>query len=280
MHLYFTKMQGLGNDFIVIDSITQDIKINAEKVRKLADRNLGIGCDQVLLIEPPKSPQIDFNYRIFNADGSEVQQCGNGARCLGKYVTDKKLTGKETIRVSTINRELSIKILNDENISVEMGIPEFEPNKIPFVINDNVEKIGHEYKLKHSKGEENLIAVSMGNPHVVLTTEDIEQAPVEKLGQILEKHPNFPEKVNVNFMQIVSRKEIKIRVFERGVGETQACGTGACAAVAAGIMNDKLNNDVRVKLSGGELQIHWQGNDSSLIMSGAATNVFEGKVNI
>lgn len=273
-------MQGLGNDFIVIDSLSQNVKINAEKIQKLADRNLGIGCDQVLFIEPPKNPNIDFNYRIFNADGSEVQQCGNGARCLGKYVTDKNLTGKKSIRVSTINREILIEILDDKNILVEMGVPEFNPEKIPFIVNDKVEKLGHEYKLKLPKGEENLIAVSMGNPHAVITTKNIDEAPLKHLGPILESHPNFPENVNVTFMQILSRNEIKIRVFERGVGETQACGTGACAAVAAGIKNNKLNNDVRVKLLGGELKIHWQGESKSLVMSGAATTVFEGKINI
>lgn len=280
MYLNFTKMHGLGNDFIVIDSLSQAVDLNSEKIKFLANRNLGVGCDQVLIIEPPKKPNVDFNYRIFNSDGNEVQQCGNGARCLGKYVSDKKLTAKEKILVSTINREILITILDNKNISVEMGVPEFEPKKIPFIINENVEKKGFQYKLKLSNGDEIFTPVSMGNPHAVLTTDNIDIAPVNELGQILEKHPNFPDRVNVIFMQTLSRNQIKIRVFERGVGETQACGSGACAAVAAGIKNGHLDHKVKVSLSGGELNIYWASDDSSLVMSGTASTVFEGRIKL
>ncbi len=274
MRVNFSKMHGLGNDFIVIDALSQNLNLNPDVIQHLADRRYGIGCDQLLIIEPPTQPDIDFNYRIFNADGGEVEQCGNGARCLGKYVRDKKLTGKKNIKVQTSNSDIVINIVDPNTVQVDMGIPVFEPEKIPFVTDQQQQT----YILEHEKGQSEISAVSMGNPHAVLTVENIETADVESLGPVIEAHSRFPERVNVGFMQILSANAIKLRVFERGVGETSACGTGACAAVASGIHRGILSNSVDVALPGGHLQIEWQGNNHHLFMTGDANHIYEGRI--
>ena len=276
MLLRFTKMHGLGNDFVVIDSLSQDVNLSTEQIRFLADRKLGVGCDQLLLIEPPQQADIDFNYRIFNADGGEVEQCGNGVRCLGKYVNDKRLSGKKVLRISTSNRLLEINLINHNTVRVDMGEPVFEPTQIPFT----AEQQQACYELQHTLGKTELSAVSMGNPHAVILVDDIDTAAVSELGAVIEQHPRFPQRVNVGFMQIIDRQNIKLRVFERGAGETQACGTGACAAVVAGQVRKLLDPSVNAKLLGGSLQIEWQGNNTPVFMTGNASKVFDGKIRL
>lgn len=276
MQLRFTKMHGLGNDFVVIDSLSQDIRLNSQHVRAIADRKLGVGCDQLLLIEPPLEPEVDFNYRIFNADGSEVEQCGNGARCLGKYVSDKRLTGKSSICVSTANSRMQINIIDAEQVQVDMGAPRLEPENIPF----RASQKQLVYSISHSLGEDEISAVSMGNPHAVLLVDDINNAPVADKGPVIEHHEQFPERVNVGFMQVLSPQAVRLRVFERGVGETLACGTGACAAVVAGQLRGLLEQEVEVTLNGGKLRICWHGEGSPVMMTGPASKVFDGKIKL
>jgi diaminopimelate epimerase len=276
MLLRFTKMHGLGNDFVVIDSLSQDVLLNADKIRALANRRTGIGCDQLLLIEAPQQPDIDFNYRIFNADGGEVEQCGNGARCLGKYIKDKRLSGKNHLRVSTCNSLLDIQIIDHNTVSVDMGVPVLTPEKIPFVADQQATT----YELVHEQGRSTIAAVSMGNPHAVMVVDNVDDAAVDSLGAIIERHAQFPAKVNVGFMQIIDRSTIKLRVFERGVGETQACGSGACAAVVAGRIQSLLDENVTVNLLGGNLNIYWPGENENLTMTGKAAKVFDGKIRL
>ena len=276
MQLRFTKMHGLGNDFVVVDSLSQDINLSSELVSFLADRHHGVGCDQVLLIEPPTQPDIDFNYRIFNADGSEVEQCGNGARCLGKYVADKRLTGKRNIRVATMNSCMHVEILDGNLVRVDMGLPTFDPLKIPF----KAERQSDRYTIEHALGTNEFGVVSMGNPHAVLVVDDIQSAAVAQLGPLSEQHAQFPARVNVGFMEVVSDAVIKLRVFERGVGETLACGTGACAAVVVGQLQGLLDKEVTVQLTGGELNIQCFDKDSPVLMSGEAIKVFDGKIRL
>lgn len=276
MQLRFTKMHGLGNDFVVVDSLSQDINLSSDLVSFLADRHRGIGCDQVLLIEPPTQPDIDFNYRIFNADGSEVEQCGNGARCLGKYVADKRLTGKRNIRVATINSCMHVEILDGNLVRVDMGLPTFEPIQIPFKAAQQSDC----YTIEHPLGSNEFGVVSMGNPHAVLIVDDIQAAPVAQLGPLIEQHAQFPARVNVGFMEVVSDAAIKLRVFERGVGETLACGTGACAAVVVGQLQGLLDKEVTVQLAGGELNIQCLDKDSPVLMTGEAIKVFDGKIRL
>lgn len=286
MQLRFTKMHGLGNDFVVIDLLSQNATLSAANIRYIADRHFGIGCDQVLLIEPPKTAATDFHYRIFNCDGNEVEQCGNGARCVGKFVADKKLTGKRQLAVSTNTGLLNIELLDSDTVRVGMGVPEFDPANVPFLLGDSpvIEGgAGHPlYRLDHQQGSSEVGIVSMGNPHAVLLVDDVADAPVNTLGPILENHSQFPNRANIGFMQILSRKAIKLRVFERGVGETSACGSGACAAVASGIARGLLDPEVDVELTGGHLTIQWQGNDkdSTLVMTGNACKVFDGKIKL
>ncbi len=274
MRLKFTKMHGLGNDFMVIDLVTQHYKMDEETVRKLADRNFGVGFDQMLIVEPPSSPDVDFTYRIFNADGSEVEQCGNGARCFARFVKDKRLTAKNTIKVSTCSGKITLHVQSNRDVTVDMGEPVLAPNKVPFIadsqqseydfeVNDQVVKIG---------------AVSMGNPHGVLVVDSVATAPVETLGPAIESHPRFPQRVNVGFMEVISRNEINLRVFERGAGETLACGTGACAAVVSGQLRGLLDPGVKVNLPGGSLFIEWSGEGYTVKMTGPATRVFEGQI--
>lgn len=268
----FSKMHGLGNDFMVIDGVTQNVHLSTETIKRLANRHTGVGFDQLLLVEPPYTPDTDFHYRIFNADGGEVEQCGNGARCFARFVRLKGLTKKKVLKVSTLKGTIILTVNPDETIRVNMGKPIFEPNKIPF-------RAVKEEKTYIIRANEQTIlcgAVSMGNPHCVLQVENVMKAQVTTLGPILECHERFPEKANIGFMQIVDKKNIHLRVFERGVGETQACGTGACAAVAVGIQQGLLDNKVNVMLPGGKLFIEWNGVNSPLFMIGTATHVYDG----
>ena len=282
MQLRFTKMHGLGNDFVVIDLLSQNAQLSADQIRHIADRHFGIGCDQVLLVEPPATTDTDFHYRIYNCDGTEVEQCGNGARCFGKFVTDKKLTGKRHLKVSTNTGLINIDVVDNNTFRVDMGVPNFDPASLPFVpstvlANDASANI---YTIDHTQGSSDISVVSMGNPHAVMVVDNIDTADVAGLGKLLECHSQFPNNVNVGFMQIISRNSIKLRVFERGVGETQACGSGACAAVAAGINNGILDAEVDVELLGGQLNIQWSGGNTALIMTGSATKVFDGKITL
>lgn len=276
MHLAFTKMQGLGNDFVVIDGVGQPLSLGAEQLRFLADRHFGVGCDQVLLVEPPPNRSVDFGYRIFNADGTEVEQCGNGARCFARFVYDKGLTDKAEIAVQTAGGIIRPRLEADGRVTVDMGRPRLRPADIPF----EAENQAPSYRID-AAGESLLVgAVSMGNPHLVLPVEDIDRAPVARLGPLLERHARFPRRVNVGFMQLVARDRIRLRVFERGVGETLACGTGACAAVVVGRVQGLLDARVRVGLPGGELDIRWPGDQAPVLMTGPAKTSFEGVVEL
>lgn len=276
MWMKFTKMHGLGNDFVVIDGVTQNINLSAAVVRRIADRNLGIGCDQVLIVEPPSSTDIDFNYRIFNSDGSEVEQCGNGARCLARFVRDRKLSGKESIRVKTMNRIIGLSINKDNTISVDMGIPQFEPKDLPF----EAECRSASYAIDLGHQTVMIAAISMGNPHAVIFVDDIDSAPVSTIGSEIEKHYRFPNKVNVGFVEVVNRRHVKLRVHERGSGETRACGSGACAAAVATIQKGLVDSPVTIALTGGTLLINWPGEGHSLIMSGQAITSFHGQIKL
>lgn len=271
-HMKFTKMHGLGNDFVVVDAINQRIALTPKKIRFMADRHTGIGFDQLLVVEKTNQEKTDFKYRIFNADGSEVGQCGNGARCFARFVRDKKLTDKDNIVVETKSGQLVLSFTDDDLITVNMGIPKHQPAEIPMIM----EQEARFYTVNVNGTEKAFGAVSMGNPHAVLQVNDIKTAPVETIGAALESHKIFPERANIGFMQVVDKNSIKLRVFERGAGETQACGSGACAAVVVGIEQNLLNNTVKVELPGGELNISWAGRGEPVFMTGAAVSVFEG----
>ncbi len=275
MKVKFTKMQGLGNDFVVLDGINQSIALNQQQIRLLADRHFGVGCDQILLVEKAAG-QADFRYRIFNADGGEVEQCGNGARCFVRYVHDHDLTKKSEIRIETLSGVISPKLELDGNVTVNMGRPLFEPERIPFI----AEQQALTYQIELQGNPVTITALSMGNPHAVRVVPDIENAPVDTEGALIEPHPRFPKRVNVGYMQVIDRNHIKLRVFERGAGETLACGTGACAAVVAGISLGLLDHQVIVSTRGGELTIRWHGNDEPVWMTGPAVTVFEGEINL
>jgi len=276
MVLDFTKMHGLGNDFVVFNAIDQDIRLSAAQCRFIADRHFGIGCDQILLIEAPREPGTDFYYRIFNSDGSEVEQCGNGARCFARFVRNKGLTDNDIIKVGTHSGQIRLYLEGDDRVRVNMGQPELEPARIPFA----AEQRAANYPIEVAGEQLTVGAVSMGNPHAVLRVEDVATAPVQQLGPALEHHPRFPQRVNAGFMQICSREHIRLRVFERGTGETLACGTGACAAVVAGQIQDLLNEKVKVSLPGGDLMIEWKGSNQPVWMSGPAANVYEGRIQL
>jgi diaminopimelate epimerase len=276
MQIQFSKMHGLGNDFVVIDNVTQNVFFSKEKIQQLSDRNFGIGFDQLLLVEPPYDPDQDFHYRIFNADGTEVSQCGNGARCFARFVKMKGLINRNKIIVSTKAGRMVLYIEKDGQVTVNMGVPEFEPSLVPIKANKR-EKI---YILRAQEQTFFCGVVSMGNPHCVLLVDDVQTADVETMGPLLEKHERFSEGANVGFMQIINHSHIKLRVFERGVGETLACGSGACAAVAVGQLQNRLSKDVRVDLPGGSLKIRWQGNENVLKMTGAAEHIFDGYINL
>ncbi|MFQ3235178.1 MAG: diaminopimelate epimerase [Paraglaciecola sp.] len=274
MQVQFSKMHGLGNDFVVIDNVTQNVFFTKDKIKQLADRHFGIGFDQMLLVEPPYDPEQDFHYRIFNADGSEVSQCGNGARCFARFVKMKGLTNRNKIVVSTKAGRLVLYHERDGQITVNMGVPVFEPALIPLIAN----KQENIYIIRAQEQTFFCGAVSMGNPHCVLLVDDVATSDVNGIGQLLAGHERFPDGVNVGFMQIINSSHIKLRVFERGAGETLACGSGACAAVAIGQMQNKLGKDVTVDLPGGSLKIRWQGPDNILKMTGNAEHVFDGSI--
>lgn len=276
MILKFTKMHGAGNDFVVLDGVRQSIALSPEQIRYIADRHFGIGCDQILLVEKTLRDEADFRYRIFNADGGEVEQCGNGARCFVRFVHDHKLTGKREIVVETKSGLISPRLEDDGRVTVNMGAPIFDPSQIPFVSDS------HEVIQPLQLGTEviQISAVSMGNPHAVQVVDDIEAAPVTTQGPLIERHPRFPRRVNAGYMQIVDREHIKLRVFERGAGETLSCGTGACAAVVTGIRRKLLDNTVHVATRGGTLTITWAGEHSPVVMTGPVFSVFEGEINL
>lgn len=274
--MQFSKMHGLGNDFVVVDGVTQNVFFTPETIRRLANRHCGIGFDQLLIVEAPYDPELDFHYRIFNADGSEVSQCGNGARCFARFVTLKGLTNKKDIAVSTQKGNMVLTVKDDNQIRVNMGEPIWEPAKIPFTAN----KFEKNYILRTDIQTVLCGAVSMGNPHCVVQVDDIQTANVEQLGPLLESHERFLERVNAGFMQIINKEHIKLRVYERGAGETQACGSGACAAVAVGIMQGLLNNNVQVDLLGGSLMIEWNGVGHPLYMTGEATHIYDGFITL
>ena len=276
MILSFTKMHGAGNDFVVIDGVRQGVALSPEQIRLLADRHFGVGCDQILLVEKSQHPEADFRYRIFNADGGEVEQCGNGARCFVRFVHDKKLTHKREIVVETKSGLISPRLEDDGRVTVNMGAPIFEPERIPF-ISDSDEVV---QPLAVAGATVEITAVSMGNPHAVQVVADANAAPVAELGPLIEHHSRFPRRVNAGFMQVVDRGHIRLRVYERGAGETLACGTGACAAVVAGIRRGLLDEQVNVATHGGVLTIRWAGLGQPVLMTGPAVTVFEGEINL
>lgn len=288
MLIEFSKMHGLGNDFMVVDGVTQKVFFSNDVIKKLADRHFGIGFDQLLLVEPPYDPELDFHYRIFNADGSEVEQCGNGARCFARFVHDRGLSGKDTIRVQTKSGVIAPRLTGDGRVTVDMGRPEFEPAKVPFDtagLTPVQQGSGQTWPLaleEYAPGASVLVAVaSMGNPHAVQLVDNVDTAPVAQTGPLIERHARFPQRVNAGYLQIVDRAHVRLRVFERGAGETLACGTGACAAVASGIRLGLLDPEVQVDTRGGRLTIAWSGQEAdSVFMTGPATTVFEGQIDI
>ncbi len=283
MKLKFTKMHGAGNDFIVIDAINQSVNLSAEQWQKLADRRFGVGADQILVVERPTGQGIDFRYRIFNSDGGEVEQCGNGARAFVKFVVDKGLTEQRQIRVETMSGVIAPRLEDDGRITVDMGAPVFENTRIPFDDSGLQAQTAGSTSLWplsiHGK-DVAFAVVSMGNPHAVQLVDDVDAAPVGEDGPAIEHHPRFPKRVNAGFMQIVDRHHIRLRVFERGAGETLACGTGACAAVVAGIQQGLLDSPVAVTTRGGELSIAWEGGQAPVMLTGPAVSVFEGSVEV
>jgi len=275
MKLRFTKMHGLGNDFVVIDGVNQSVSLSSAQLRRLADRRYGIGCDQVLLIEIAQG-DADFRYRIFNADGGEVEQCGNGARCFVRYVHDRGLTGKDEIRVETQAGLIIPRLETNGEVSVNMGIPKFQPREIPFI----AEKRESTYSLAINSRKVEISAISMGNPHAVQVVADVDSAPVSSEGPLIESHPSFPRRVNVGYMQVLDRRHIRLRVYERGTGETLSCGTGACAAVVAGIQRGLLEHEVKVSFGNGDLFVRWEGENQPVWMTGPAVTVFDGEIDL
>ena len=287
MLLQFSKMHGLGKDFMVVDAVSQNVFLTKEQIKQLADRNFGIGFDQLLMVEPPYDPDLDFHYRIFNADGSEVEQCGNGARCFVRYVRDKQLTQRNPVRVKVKKGELSLNMNADGRVTVDMGPPVFVNPEVPFDANGLVAQSMGNFERWPVElpevGEVLMSTLSMGNPHAVLLVGDVDTAPVLQWGPVIENHVRFPARVNVGFLQVVSRNEVRLRVFERGAGETLACGTGACAAVVAGVRLGLLDAQVDVHTHGGVLTIEWQdspNHDEPVFLTGPATTVFEGEIEV
>ncbi|THF65050.1 diaminopimelate epimerase [Pseudothauera rhizosphaerae] len=276
MRLRFTKMHGLGNDFVVIDATRAPVELTPERVRAIADRHFGVGCDQLLVVEPPSGAGVDFRYRIFNADGGEVEQCGNGARCFVRFVHEKGLTDKREIRVETRSGIIAPRLEGNGLVTVDMGVPVLEPARIPFVSDSGAVV----QPLDVGGTAVPITAVSMGNPHAVQVVADVDTAPVAAQGPLIENHARFPARVNAGFMQVVSPSHIRLRVYERGAGETLACGTGACTAVVAGILRGLLQSPVRVETRGGELEIAWAGPGTPVMMTGPAVTVFEGELEV
>jgi diaminopimelate epimerase len=283
MRIRFTKMQGAGNDFVVLDATQAPIELSTEQYRRLGDRRFGIGADQILIVERSDTPGVDFRYRIFNNSGDEVEQCGNGARCFVRFVRDKGLSDKRTIRVETMNRQLELRLQDDGRVTVDMGAPEFDHAKIPFDATGlDPRPIGgfEQWPLSLGDYEVDVAVLSMGNPHVVQVVPDVDTAAVASEGPFIEAHARFPRKVNAGFMQVIDRRHIRLRVFERDAGETLACGTGACAAVVAGIRLGLLDARVDVEARGGRLTIEWNGGDKPVFMTGPAQTVFEGEIEL
>lgn len=276
MKLRFSKMHGLGNDFVVIDAIRQQVDLTPARVRFLADRHFGVGCDQLLLVERAQQPGVDFRYRIFNADGGEVEQCGNGARCFVRFVLDQGLTDKRQIRVETMSGVITLTAEDDGEVTVNMGVPVFDPARIPF---DSASD-AFVQPLDVAGTAVPITAVSMGNPHAVQVVADVDAAPVAQQGPLIESHTRFPARVNAGFVQVVDVHHIRLRVHERGAGETLACGTGACAAVVAGVVRNLLDSPVRVTTRGGELNIRWAGEGEPVYMTGPAVTVFEADIHL
>jgi diaminopimelate epimerase len=276
MKLAFTKMQGLGNDFVVLDAVSQPIELTREQVRRLADRHFGVGCDQLLLVEAPRDAGTDFYYRIYNADGDEVEQCGNGARCFVRYVHDHGLTDKREIRVGTRAGVIVPRLEANGEVTVDMGPPIFEPARVPFLAPQRA--LTYELDVAGTRCEVSVL--SMGNPHAVQIVADVERAPVATQGPLIERHERFPARVNAGYMQVIDRTHVRLRVYERGAGETLACGTGACAAVVAGITRGLLDESVAVDTRGGRLTIAWAGADAPVLMTGPAQSVFEGEIDV
>ena len=276
MKLSFTKMHGAGNDFVVIDGVRAAVDLQPAQLRLLADRHFGVGCDQILLVEPARVADAQFRYRIFNADGGEVEQCGNGARCFARYVRDEGLADCDEIRVETLAGVITLRLQSDGQVSVDMGCPEFEPARVPF----DAPLRADVYRLEVDGGAVEISAVSMGNPHAVQFVADVAAAPVADLGPRVESHPRFPQRVNAGFAQRVDRHTLRLRVYERGAGETLACGTGACAAAVAGIVRGLLDSPVAVHTRGGVLTIDWPGEGRAVPMTGPAVRVFDGRIEI
>ena len=276
MKVEFTKMHGLGNDFVIIDNMLEQIKLEPELIRFLADRHTGIGCDQVVVLKKSTNELVDFMFRFYNSDGSIAGQCGNGVRCMGKYLIEKGKTDKKVITAETVNNIVTIHIDGLDAIRVNMGSPKFEPEDIPLLYDER----RSQYDIELSNEVIKVSSLSMGNPHAVIFVDDIETARVEDLGHQFQKNPKYPDSVNVGFVQILDRKHIKVRVYERGAGETLACGTGACAAVVAGIMDNRLDNEIVVGVKRGNLVINWNGEGSEVWMAGPATTVYDGSINI
>jgi diaminopimelate epimerase len=284
MRLPFTKMQGAGNDFVVLDATRNPIDLSEQQLRRLADRRFGVGADQILIVERSAVAGIDFRYRIFNADGSEVEQCGNGARCFVRYVHDHGLTVRRVIRVETLNSRLELRLGDDDRVTVDMGAPVFDTERVPFDAAGLIPRIEGQLALwPIDIGEGRFVesaVVAMGNPHAVQRVDDVKTAPVAEVGPLIERHARFPNRVNVGFMQAISRSHIALRVYERGTGETLACGTGACAAVVAGIRLGWLDRCVDVDMRGGSLRIEWSADDATVLMTGPAETVFEGEIEL
>jgi diaminopimelate epimerase len=282
--LKFTKMQGAGNDFVVLDGVSSPIELTPAQLRRLADRHFGVGADQILLVEPPRMDGVDFRYRIFNADGGEVEQCGNGARCFVRFVRDRGLTAKREVRVETLAGVIAPRLEEDGRVTVDMGAPVFDPARVPFDTAGLTPLARHPrvdvWPLEVGGAAVPIVVVSMGNPHAVQVVPDVTTAPVEAQGPLIERHVRFPQRVNAGYMQVEGRSRIRLRVFERGAGETLACGTGACAAVAAGIRLGQLDSPVEVRTRGGDLTIAWRGADNPVTMTGPAATVFEGEIEI
>jgi diaminopimelate epimerase len=278
MGLKFSKMHGLGNDFVVIDAINQHFELNGAKIKRLADRHLGIGFDQMLVVEKAQSDQADFKYRIFNADGGEVSQCGNGARCFARFVREQNLSDADLISVETNSGLLQLEMMDASRVRVNMGTPTFDPRQIPLNTPERCEQ--YQVDIEQQSGLETIhfSSLAIGNPHMTIVVDDVNQCDLETLGPILEAHAFFPERVNVGFMQIEDRKNFSLRVFERGVGETKACGSGACAAMAAGVLLGMLDFETTVQLTGGKLELEWQGEGNPVMMTGETAMVFQGEI--
>ncbi|HEY8554166.1 MAG TPA: diaminopimelate epimerase [Burkholderiales bacterium] len=276
MRLAFTKMEGTGNDFVVIDAFRAPVTLTPEQIRRLADRHFGIGFDQLLMVEPPQAPDADFRYRIFNADGGEVEQCGNGARCFVRYVHEKKLTTKNEIVVDTLGGRIRPRLLPDGNVEVQMGVPRFEPADVPFVASARALVYDLDVDGEHVR----VAVLSLGNPHAVQRVDDVDRAPVTTQGPRIEQHPRFPRRVNAGYMQVIDRTRIRLRVWERGAGETLGCGSGACAAVVAGRLQGWLDETVEVRLPGGVVSVRWAGEGEPVWLTGPARTVFEGTIEL